>query len=139
VGGTAFDFVHGDFEENSTRLDPRRLVADSEADLAIAALVPGVQTRLYYGEGDQADECTFCILDRNTREGPWASVDYVPGRGEFVVQQYGNRHLWDEVEPAYLRWMSWGRPGLGRFGLTVSPDGQQVRLDSPDRALKPDR
>jgi hypothetical protein len=78
---------------NSTRLDPRRLVADSEADLAIAAPVPGVQTRLYYGEGDQADECTFWILDRNTREGSWASMDHVPGRGSFVVRQYGDRHL----------------------------------------------
>jgi protein-L-isoaspartate(D-aspartate) O-methyltransferase len=138
VSGAAFDFVHGDHEESTTRLDPRRLVADSDAaDLAIAALVPGVQTRLYYGEGAQADECTFWILDRSTREGSWASVDYEPGRAEFVVQQHGDRHLWDEVESAYMRWLSWGRPGLDRFGLALSPDGQQVWLDSPDRVLMP--
>lgn len=134
--GAAFDFVHGDPVESLTRLDVRRLVADSDAaDLAIAAMVPGVQTRLYYGDGDEADEFTFWVLGRDTRESSWASVDYVPGRDAHVVQQYGERRLWDEVEAAYLRWLGWGRPGLERFGLTVSPGGRRVWLDSPEHPL----
>jgi protein-L-isoaspartate(D-aspartate) O-methyltransferase len=77
------------------------------------------------------------VLERGTQRGSWASVDYVPDRGEFVVQQYGERRLWDEVESAYWRWMSWGRPERDRFGLTVSPAGQQVWLDCPERVLTP--
>lgn len=50
VLGATNEFVHGEPEETVTRLDPRRLVVDSDAaDLAIAAMVPGVQTRMYYG------------------------------------------------------------------------------------------
>ena len=134
--GPAGEFVHGDFVESTTRLDPRRVEGDSySADLAISAMVPGVQTRLYHGEGDEADECTFWILERDARDGSWASVDYIPGDAEFVVQQHGERRLWDEVEAAYLRWLSWGRPGQDRFGLTVTPEGQRVWLDSPDHVV----
>lgn len=135
VAGDADLFIHGEFEETITRLDPRRLKADHDAHLSVAALVPGVQTRMYYGDGDAAGECTFWVLERGTREGSWASVDYVPGRGEYVVQQHGERRLWDEVEAAYWRWHGWGRPERGRFGLTVGSDGQRVWLDSPDRVL----
>lgn len=136
VRGPAGEFVHGDFTESTTRLDPRRVEADYAAGLAVSAMVPGVQTRMYHGEGDEADECTFWVLERSTREGSWASVDYIPGEVEFVVQQHGERRLWDEVESAYLRWLSWGRPGRDRFGLTVTPEGRQVWLDSPDRVLR---
>lgn len=136
VRGPADDFVHGDPEETFTALDPRRLVADSDAaDLAIAAMVPGVQTRLYHGEGDEAAECTFWLLERDTRRGSWASLDYVPGRDTYRVQQYGERRLWDEVEAAYWRWHGWGRPERDRFGVTVSPAGQAVWLDSPEHVL----
>lgn len=140
LGGAAFDFVHGDPVETVTRLDPRRLLADSDtADLAIAAMVPGVQTRLYYGDGDgdEADECTFWVLERGTRTGSWASVDYVPGRDAYLVQQHGDRRLWDEIEAAYMRWMSWGRPDRDRFGMTVGPDGQGIWLDSPENVVTP--
>jgi protein-L-isoaspartate(D-aspartate) O-methyltransferase len=135
AGGAAVDFVHGVPEETFTRLDPRRLVADSAADLAIAAMVPGVQTRMHHGDGNAVDECTLWVLDRETRLGSWASVDYVPGRDEFLVQQYGDRRLWDEVEAAYWRWNAWGRPERDRFGMTITPDGQAVWLDTPDHTL----
>ncbi|GAA4506777.1 methyltransferase domain-containing protein [Actinoallomurus oryzae] len=136
VLGAAFDFVHGTPDETVTRLDPRRLVADSDAaDLAVAAQVPGVQTRLYFDEDGDTGEATFWVLERETKRGSWASVDYVPGRAEFVVQQYGGRRLWDEVEAAYWRWNGWGRPERDRFGLTISPDGQVVWLDSPRNVL----
>ena len=121
---------------SSTRTDPRRLHQDSDADLFIAASVPGVQTRLFYGDGDQADGCTLWILEPGA-DGAWASVDYVPGQDEYTVEQYGGRRLWDEVESAYLRWLGLGRPERARFGLTVSPTGQHVWLDSPNNTLTP--
>jgi len=122
--------------ESTTRLDPRRVHTDTNVDLFIAASMPGVQERLFYGDGDAADECTLWLIESGDT-GSWASVDYVPGRAEFVVEQYGARRLWDEVEGTYMRWLGWGRPGIERLGLTVSPDGQYVWLDSPDRVLTP--
>ncbi len=119
-----------DYTETSTRLDPRRVESDSSAaDLAIAAMVPRVRSRVFHGEGDAADESTLWLLERG--DDSWASVDYVPGAGEFVVQQHGPRRLWDEVEAAYRRWTRLGRPDVGRFGMTVTPEGQRVWLDSP--------
>ncbi|MFD7450082.1 hypothetical protein [Kitasatospora sp. NPDC059827] len=62
----------------------------------------------------------------------WATVDREPGRTAYEVVQSGPRRLWDEVEAAWGRWDAHGRPGFERFGLTVSPDGQAVWLDTPD-------
>lgn len=130
------DLPQDTLAESTTRLDPRRLHHDSDADLFIAATVPDVQARLFHGEGDEADECTLWLVEPGL-DGSWASVDYKPGGHEYLVQQHGARCLWDEVEAAYMRWLERGRPDRDRFGLTLSPDGQQVWLDSPDHALTP--
>lgn len=120
--------------ESATRLDPRRLMADTAADLFIAATVPGVRALLFHGEGSEADECTLWLLEPG-EHGSWASVDYAPGKDDFPVEQQGARRLWDEAEHAYLQWLSLGRPDRSRFGLTVSPDGPLIWIDSPERTL----
>ncbi|MER5971450.1 methyltransferase domain-containing protein [Streptomyces sp. NPDC002055] len=67
----------------------------------------------------------------------WAAVDWDGRRSDrFTVWQYGPRRLWDEAETAYRWWRDAGEPGPGRFGLTVTPDGQLPWLDSPDRPLR---
>lgn len=70
------------------------------------------------------------VLDRESHEGPWASVDYEPGQADYEVQQAGDRSLWDETEAAYLQWLKWGRPDITRFGITVTPDEQTIWLDT---------
>jgi protein-L-isoaspartate O-methyltransferase len=48
------------------------------------------------------------------------------------VVQGGPRRLWDEVERAHGSWVDLGSPDRERFGLTVTPDGDQhVWLDDP--------
>jgi protein-L-isoaspartate(D-aspartate) O-methyltransferase len=49
--------------------------------------------------------------------------------GEFAVQQFGPRRLWDEVEAAYRWWVGAGRPDAHRWRFTVSPDCQKVELE----------
>lgn len=71
--------------------------------------------------------------------GPWASVDYEPGKDAYRVQQAGDRRLWDETEAAYFAWLEAGQPDLSRFGLTVRPDGQHVWLDHPRNVIAPPR
>ena len=122
--------------ESVTRLDPRRLHEDSAADLFIAAAVPGVRAHLFHGSGAEADECTLWLLEPG-EQGAWASVDYAPGKDEFLVQQHGARRLSNETERAYLRWLGLGRPDRERFGLTISPAGRQVWIDSAERTLTP--
>jgi methyltransferase of ATP-grasp peptide maturase system len=45
------------------------------------------------------------------------------------VTQGGPRRLWDEVEAAYQKWLKLGQPRRARFGITVSPDVQELWLD----------
>ncbi|GAA3073239.1 hypothetical protein [Streptosporangium carneum] len=57
------------------------------------------------------------------------------GRRGIEVRRYGDRPVWDEVVDAYFQWVNWGQPGRSRFGMTVTPDGQQVWLDEPSRTI----
>ncbi|RAY14939.1 protein-L-isoaspartate(D-aspartate) O-methyltransferase [Actinomadura craniellae] len=119
----------GDPRESATMTDPRRLCRDSyAADVAIAGQCPDVRSapkhhddgtfELYLHAGDSA-----------------AQVIYSPLYKASTVRQYGSRNLWDEVEAAFFRWVSWGEPGRDRFGMTVAPEGQQIWLDSPNNVL----
>lgn len=127
----------GPAAESVTRVDPRLLErAAGSADLMIAALVPGVATRMYEA-GDGSGEHTYWVLDAAGPGGSWASVDYEPGAGFYRVQQAGERRLWDETVRAYFRWLELGSPGYDRFGLTVTPGGQQLWLDHPGNVIAP--
>lgn len=135
--GPPLAFVHhaDHADRSTTALDPRTVAFDSyAADLAIAALAPGCQERMGAAD-DDSGEYTFWLFETGTQVGSWAKVEYAPGQAGFAVDQYGPRRLWDEVADAYLWWVRAGRPGLERFGLTVTPDGQQVWLDDPGRVI----
>ncbi len=128
----------GAVDESVTHLDPRTVrygQPDGAIEAVMSALVPGVQSRLV--EDDDSGECTLWLLDAAGPGGSWASVDYEPGKPAYNVQQSGDRRLWDEVETAFFRWLSWGRPGFTRFGLTVALEGQAMWLDRPDRIITP--
>ena len=56
----------------------------------------------------------------------WAAVD-----GSGLVRQLGTRRLWDEVASAHSVWEAWGKPGINRFGITVTRNGQSLWLDDP--------
>ncbi|WP_034483458.1 methyltransferase domain-containing protein [Actinomadura oligospora] len=117
----------------ATRTDPRGLLGASPgAEVAIAALVPGVRA---YAEMAVDGSCRFWAIESRADDPAWASVDFLPGRDDYPVHQYGDRRLWDEVETAYQHWIAWGRPDRDRFGLTAAPSGQQVWLDRPDQPL----
>lgn len=67
-------------------------------------------------------------------------VEFMLDRGqrgckEFTVYQGGPRNLWSEVESVYRWWHDQGEPDVTRFGLTVTPSGQQVFLDTPDNVI----
>ncbi len=113
------------YRDSSTHLDPRRVVrASYGADIAMAAMVPGVLPA--YADQD-AGEFHLTLWARDSD----AQIHYSPEYKRSTVLQRGPRDLWDEVAAAYLRWISWGSPGRDRFGMTVTPEGRHIWLDSP--------
>ncbi|CNF11466.1 type 11 methyltransferase [Mycobacterium tuberculosis] len=138
AGGQAHEWVQAarrDVRTSRTCIDPRALRYEPvSVDVVVAALVPGVVSRYYEGEDGSA---TLWVLDREDHRGSWASVDYEPGCAEFEVEQAGTRSLCDEVEAAYAQWLAWGRPGISRFGVTVTTETQVVWLDGPGNVIGP--
>ncbi|PZG33507.1 hypothetical protein C1I98_28760 [Spongiactinospora gelatinilytica] len=117
--------------EHTTTVDPRTIAAaPAGANLAMAAIT-GLGCYSYRED----DTCRVVVTDPPT--GNWSVATWRPGRDEYTVRQAGGRPLWEEAVDAYFRWMSWGEPGRDRFGMTVTPKGQQVWLDTPERPVTP--
>ncbi|MEU0567589.1 methyltransferase domain-containing protein [Nonomuraea sp. NPDC005983] len=117
--------LDGSYRDSASYLDPRRVVRSSTgAGIAIAATLPDV-SGAYADQDDGEFHLSLWSGDSD------AQVHYSPAFKRVAVLQRGARDLWDELEAAYLRWVSWGGPDRARFGMTVSPDGQHIWLDTP--------
>lgn len=79
--------------------------------------------------GDARPVWFYSLTDRS-----WACTLFRDDKAEASVWQSGPRRLWDEVEAAFHWWTANGSPGVERFGLTVTPDGQRAWLDDPANA-----
>lgn len=121
----------GPARESVSELDPRRVLwAGWGCDVAIAGMLPDVGSSTERHD-DGGFEVTLWAGDSES------VVSYSPERPEVLVRSAGPRDLWVEVADAYRWWLLAGQPARDRFGLTVSPDGQAVWLDSPENVLNP--
>ncbi|MBF8187577.1 methyltransferase domain-containing protein [Nonomuraea sp. K274] len=119
----------------TTRVDPRTIAyAPAGADLAISALT-GLTSNGSAEPDEDGDLYRLWVSDPGDPYS-WAAVDWRPGTVDYKLYQVGTRPLWDEVVDAYFRWVSWGEPGRDRFGMTVTPEGQRIWLDFPDRIVE---
>ena len=119
----------GEFRGSATDLDPRRIVRVSTgADVAVAGMLPGV-----FGNHAVDNDGSFDLWLWSADSD--AHVHYAPDYKRSAVKQRGLRNLWEEVESAFLRWVSWGSPTRDRFGMTVTADGQYVWLDHPENLV----
>ncbi|MET4923166.1 methyltransferase domain-containing protein [Streptomyces sp. PSRA5] len=109
-----------------TSLDPHDVFGDENAAFTAGILIP--DCRYTVGHGPDG-EFTVWLADHTT--GSWASVDHVPGATEYDTHQHGPRRLWSEMESAYAWWQNAGSPERTRYGLTVTPTGQRLWLDTP--------
>jgi protein-L-isoaspartate O-methyltransferase len=136
LGGLS-EYVHpgDDVEKAHTKLEPREVFGQGNADFAVSTRVRDCSWHRFDAD-DDSGEFTVWLLAADGRDRSWASVDYEPG-GPFRVEQYGSRQLWEEVAAAYRWWVDAGSPARERFGLTVTPQGQTVWLHSPDQVLTP--
>ncbi|MFE3171384.1 methyltransferase domain-containing protein [Amycolatopsis sp. NPDC059090] len=79
--------------------------------------------------GDEAPPAASWLA---TPDGSWAEVAFAVEHGLHPVAEGGPRRLWSLVENAHRVWTDLGRPGWGRFGLTVTSEAQVVWFDQPD-------
>ncbi|MBV9140188.1 MAG: methyltransferase domain-containing protein [Pseudonocardiales bacterium] len=108
-----------------TDIHPGRVTDDYHAALAIGLMVPGCEYRLCRAQ-DDSGEYTMWFLHPPSRS--WASIGYIPNTDTYEVNQLGPRHLWDEVETAYTRWVQAGSPTADQWQFTITPGGQRVEL-----------
>ncbi|MCI0690339.1 MAG: hypothetical protein L0Y54_24335, partial [Sporichthyaceae bacterium] len=130
--------LHDDGAEvhrSGTRLDPFRVLFADQAAVLVGRLALGGAR---YGLRRERESGTRVVWISDQPSRSWARLRPAgSGRGSgWVVEQAGVRRLWDQVEAAHRLWAGAGRPGVGRFGLTVEPDGRHVVwLDQPGRVV----
>ncbi|WP_369266302.1 protein-L-isoaspartate O-methyltransferase family protein [Streptomyces harbinensis] len=121
--------VPGDAEdrESITSADPRAVAGPSPGRRAfMAGILPGIDV-----SGFEQDNGDFVAVLHGGYSHAW-----VKSSGERTqVEQRGERDLWEEAVAAHEKWVDCGSPEIDRFGLTVSPGGQHVWLDSPEHLL----
>ncbi|MFD3948326.1 protein-L-isoaspartate O-methyltransferase [Streptomyces sp. NPDC058579] len=130
-GQVIAEAVHaGAPDETSTSLSPWVVAGgDLDAEFHIGLAVPGA-----WFAWDTSGEHAPARLDiGDDTTASWATVDYDGQRSDrFTVTQTGPRKLWDEIHAAFTQWERLGRPSVGRYGLTVWPDGSSAPwVDSP--------
>ncbi|MCM2387809.1 methyltransferase domain-containing protein [Streptomyces albipurpureus] len=128
------DFLHHTDQATTshTAVNPWHLVGDSDALFYIGLTLPDAWYVLVEAADDSGEATLWLLADDR---GSWASVDYAPGRTDYVVESYGPRQLWDETEAAYRTWEHLGHPTRDRTGLTVTADGERVWLDTEDHII----
>ncbi|MBV6703336.1 methyltransferase domain-containing protein [Kitasatospora aureofaciens] len=95
----------------------------------------GVQVPEAFPLTERYADGSYTLWLHDTAVTSWATADWEPDRTEFEIAQSGPRRLWDDVSAAWRWWVDQGRPGFDRFGLTVTPTGQMVWLDTPDNPV----
>jgi protein-L-isoaspartate O-methyltransferase len=117
-----------DRRESQTTLTAEELAG---AEFVIGLQVPDIVHAVSEEDDGSAAVWLYGLTDRS-----WAAVSWcTDGCTEFDVFEGGLRDLWREVETAYRWWTGAGQPDETRFGLTVSPEGQRVWLDFPERVV----
>jgi hypothetical protein len=117
-----------DGARSATRLDPQPW----EAAVPWFLAAPRLPRRLTFGylgfTGSGSAWATFTGDD-----GSWCAVRMQPDEhGQREVREEGSTAIWGAFEATHSEWEALGRPGWDRLGLTVTPDGHRVWLDSPD-------
>jgi len=113
---------------------PRWLVDESEDSLAPHFFLRLHETEDWEWFWLRESEAGFKMPAVTASDGSWARiVTRVGTQTDLAVVQGGRRRLWDLIEQANERWLSLGRPDMGRYGITVTVDRRQhLWLDDPN-------
>ncbi len=126
------EFDVEDVRYSSSEIDPADIADSTDAAFAIGLRMPDLYRQSVSAPYDRFGTGRFEV---------WDGVSYAHGRladweGKHAVSQSGPRNLWDEVTAEYGWWERQGRPGLDRFGLTVTVSGEhRAWLDDPGNVI----
>ncbi|MDT0550183.1 methyltransferase domain-containing protein [Streptomyces lonegramiae] len=120
-----------DGDESSTTITEAQFLTRqfSPQRFALSLLVPHCRHLVADKDAGARPVWFYGLTDRS-----WACVQFRDGAAARVWQS-GPRRLWNEAEAACRWWEERGRPGFGRFGLTVDGDGERAWLDAPDNPV----
>ncbi|MDX2560161.1 ATP-grasp peptide maturase system methyltransferase [Streptomyces sp. TX20-6-3] len=105
-------------EERETALGPGALDDWTTRFVAQLAAPRAQRVRVSVDGGEPAD----VVVDVGA--GSWAVLRRDGER--WIARQGGPDRLWDEIEDRVARWRQDGSPGLERFRIAVTPDGQSI-------------
>lgn len=108
---------------SQTHLHPHTVVGDRDAATTIGLRVEDCHQHYV---PDSPHTGTQWLLDAESRS--WASVE-LTAQPPYPVRQGGPRRLWTEVAAAHHWWEQHGKPPVGAWLVTITPDGQRVELD----------
>ncbi|MFJ8430783.1 methyltransferase domain-containing protein [Kitasatospora sp. NPDC094019] len=127
----------GEFDIDEVRhgpseIDPAEIADSTDAAFAIGLRLPGLFRQDVWAGYDRLGTGRFEVWDGVS----YAHCRLADRRAGHAVSQSGPRDLWDEVTAAYHWWERQRRPGLDRFGLTVTVAGEhRAWLDDPDHVI----
>ncbi|MFD9894815.1 methyltransferase domain-containing protein [Amycolatopsis sp. NPDC059027] len=119
----------GETGPTTETITDRVIVRDTMADIHGSFFV-GLGLPDVYHYADEADSGRWTAVHIHEIHGSWATIDLTPATP--TVRQSGPRRLWDEVAALHAEWVERGKPEYTRFGLTVTPDRQDVWLGAPE-------
>lgn len=97
------------------------------AEFLLSLLLPSGLRVVQHRDGGEV----HCVLD--AASGAWVRAE-VDERGRAVVSEHGGS-VWSAFSGMLRDWDAAGRPGIGRYGLTVAASGEHLLwLDRPDGA-----
>jgi hypothetical protein len=109
-----------------SRIDGAVLLSDPGLGWALQLALPGV-VRV----GLSVDGVGTWFLHP---DGSWAALETGPERRAWAYSD-GLHGLWARIEEIAAAWVADGRPGVGRYGLTVTADVNTVWLDEPGNVV----
>jgi methyltransferase of ATP-grasp peptide maturase system len=115
----------GDEQRSWTTINPSPILAPGLFGFVLQWQVPDTT----YGPSTDEDGQPTVLL--HGRDGSVAEVATTPTARGYLVRQYGERRLWDQVEEAAEFWDSEGQPSYERFGITATTEDQFVWYDDP--------
>jgi protein-L-isoaspartate(D-aspartate) O-methyltransferase len=118
--------------ESTTHVPPREVAID-EGAFSVGLHLPDVQCSVYFEANGQYEVLLYHVATESA-----ATVQVTPHAdtaAQHPVRQHGPRKLWDEAENAYRWWVEQGKPTRTRYGLTITPTGQHLWLDTPSNTI----
>ncbi|WP_327676573.1 rRNA adenine N-6-methyltransferase family protein [Kitasatospora sp. NBC_00458] len=127
------EFAIGGVRHGPSELDPAVVADHAAAAFAIGVRLSGrLCRREVSADYDRLGTGRLEVSDGLS----YAHCRFADWGARHAVSQAGPRNLWDEVTAAHAWWQRQGGPGLTRFGLTVTVEGEhRVWLDDPGRVV----